>query len=150
MPLVEIVRTDRTADDVVRARLTSSPSKLGKTPILCPDTPGFAATFLLIPLLNDCVRVLDETGVTPEDLDEGMKHGAGWPMGPCALARPRGRRRARARERGAVREAARAADGAAGAARPDAEGRASSAGRPARGFTATELADARSFALSRA
>jgi 3-hydroxybutyryl-CoA dehydrogenase len=40
---------------------------------------------LLIPLLNDCVRVLDEARVTPEDLDTGMKNGAGWPMGPCEL-----------------------------------------------------------------
>ena len=40
---------------------------------------------MLIPLLNDCVRVLDEAGVTPEALDAGMQHGAGWPMGPCAL-----------------------------------------------------------------
>ena len=40
---------------------------------------------MLIPLLNDCVRVLDEAGVTPEDLDTGMQLGAGWPMGPCAL-----------------------------------------------------------------
>jgi 3-hydroxybutyryl-CoA dehydrogenase len=29
--------------------------------------------------------VLDESRVTPEDLDTGMRHGAGWPMGPCAL-----------------------------------------------------------------
>ena len=40
---------------------------------------------MLIPLLNDCVRVLDEAGVTPEDLDTAMTNGAGWPMGPCAL-----------------------------------------------------------------
>jgi 3-hydroxybutyryl-CoA dehydrogenase len=40
---------------------------------------------VLIPLLNDCVRVLDEAGVSVEDLDAGMKHGAGWPMGPCEL-----------------------------------------------------------------
>jgi 3-hydroxybutyryl-CoA dehydrogenase len=31
------------------------------------------------------VRVLDEAGVTPEALDDGMTKGAGWPMGPCAL-----------------------------------------------------------------
>jgi len=31
------------------------------------------------------VRVLDEAGITPDDLDAGMKHGAGWPMGPCTL-----------------------------------------------------------------
>jgi 3-hydroxybutyryl-CoA dehydrogenase len=39
----------------------------------------------LIPLLNDCVRVLDEARVSPEDMDKAMKNGAGWPMGPCEL-----------------------------------------------------------------
>ncbi|HET7137389.1 MAG TPA: 3-hydroxyacyl-CoA dehydrogenase family protein [Gaiellaceae bacterium] len=84
MPLVEIVRAERTADDVFETAFALG-STLGKTPIRCSDTPGFVVNRVLIPLLNDCVRVLDETGVTPEDLDAGMKHGAGWPMGPCAL-----------------------------------------------------------------
>ena len=35
--------------------------------------------------MNDCIRVLDEAGVTPEDLDTALKRGAGWPMGPCTL-----------------------------------------------------------------
>ena len=59
--------------------------RLGKTPIRCHDTPGFVVNRVLIPLLNDCLRVLDEARVTPEDLDNGMKYGAGWPMGPCEL-----------------------------------------------------------------
>jgi 3-hydroxybutyryl-CoA dehydrogenase len=84
MPLVEIVRAERTADDVFEAAYELG-GKLGKTPIRCSDTPGFVVNRVLIPLLNDCVRVLDETGVSPEDLDAGMQHGAGWPMGPCAL-----------------------------------------------------------------
>jgi 3-hydroxybutyryl-CoA dehydrogenase len=84
MPLVEIVRAERTSDDAFDAAFELG-GKLGKTPIRCNDTPGFVVNRVLIPLLNDCVRVLDETGVTPEDLDAGMKHGAGWPMGPCAL-----------------------------------------------------------------
>jgi len=84
MPLVEIVRAERTADGVFEAAYDLGAS-LGKTPIRCTDTPGFVVNRVLIPLLNDCVRVLDEAGVTPEDLDAGMKHGAGWPMGPCAL-----------------------------------------------------------------
>jgi 3-hydroxybutyryl-CoA dehydrogenase len=58
---------------------------MGKSPIRCHDTPGFVVNRILIPLLNDCVRVLDEASVTPEDLDTAMKHGAGWPMGPCEL-----------------------------------------------------------------
>jgi 3-hydroxybutyryl-CoA dehydrogenase len=84
MPLVEIVRAERTADDVYDKAFELG-AALGKTPIRCSDTPGFVVNRVLIPLLNDCVRVLDETGVTPEDLDAGMRHGAGWPMGPCAL-----------------------------------------------------------------
>jgi 3-hydroxybutyryl-CoA dehydrogenase len=84
MPLVEIVRAERTAVDVFDDAFALG-AKLGKTPIRCSDTPGFVVNRVLIPLLNDCVRVLDETGVTPQDLDAGMQHGAGWPMGPCAL-----------------------------------------------------------------
>jgi 3-hydroxybutyryl-CoA dehydrogenase len=84
MPLVEIVRAERTADEAYETAFALG-STLGKTPIRCGDTPGFVVNRVLIPLLNDCVRVLDEAGVTPEDLDAGMKHGAGWPMGPCAL-----------------------------------------------------------------
>jgi 3-hydroxybutyryl-CoA dehydrogenase len=84
MPLVEIVRAERTADDVFDAAYAFG-ARLGKEPIACSDTPGFVVNRVLIPLLNDCVRVLDEAGLTPEDLDAGMRHGAGWPMGPCAL-----------------------------------------------------------------
>jgi 3-hydroxybutyryl-CoA dehydrogenase len=84
MPLVEIVRAERTAGDVFDAAFDLG-ARLGKTPIRCSDTPGFVVNRVLIPLLNDCVRVLDEAGVTPEDLDAGMRGGAGWPMGPCAL-----------------------------------------------------------------
>ena len=84
MPLVEIVRAERTGEDVFESAFAFG-ATLGKTPIRCADTPGFVVNRVLIPLLNDCVRVLDEAGVTPEDLDTGMKHGAGWPMGPCAL-----------------------------------------------------------------
>lgn len=84
MPLVEIVRAERTADHVFEAAFELG-AKLGKTPIRCSDTPGFVVNRVLIPLLNDCVRVLDEAGVTPHDLDSGMKYGAGWPMGPCEL-----------------------------------------------------------------
>jgi 3-hydroxybutyryl-CoA dehydrogenase len=84
MPLVEIVRAERTRDDAFETAYAVG-ERLGKTPIRCADTPGFVVNRVLIPLLNDCIRVLDEAGVTPEDLDAGMKHGAGWPMGPCTL-----------------------------------------------------------------
>jgi 3-hydroxybutyryl-CoA dehydrogenase len=84
MPLVEIVRTELSSEEAFEAAYAFG-ERLGKTPIGCNDTPGFVVNRILIPLLNDCVRVLDEARITPEDLDTGMKNGAGWPMGPCAL-----------------------------------------------------------------
>jgi len=84
LPLVEIVRTPQSSDDAVEAAYGWA-EQAGKRPVRCNDTPGFIVNRILIPLLNDCVRVLDEAQVTPEDLDTAMTSGAGWPMGPCAL-----------------------------------------------------------------
>jgi 3-hydroxybutyryl-CoA dehydrogenase len=84
MPLVEIVRAELTESGPFEAAFAFG-ERLGKTPIRCHDTPGFVVNRFLIPLLNDCIRVLDEARVTPEDLDTGLKNGAGWPMGPCTL-----------------------------------------------------------------
>ena len=84
MPLVEIVRAELSSDEAFEAAYAFA-ERVGKTPIRCHDTPGFVVNRVLIPLMNDCVRVLDEARVTPEDLDRGLKHGAGWPMGPCEL-----------------------------------------------------------------
>jgi 3-hydroxybutyryl-CoA dehydrogenase len=84
MPLVEIVRTELSSDAAADAAFALG-ERIGKHPIRCHDTPGFVVNRVLIPLLNDCIRVLDEARVTVEDLDTGMKHGAGWPMGPCEL-----------------------------------------------------------------
>jgi len=85
MPLVEIVRAERTDEQVFETAYAFA-ERLGKQPIRCNDTPGFVVNRILIPLLNDCVRVLDEAGVSVEDLDKAMKFGAGWPMGPATLA----------------------------------------------------------------
>ena len=84
LPLVEIVRTERSDESAVDAAHAWA-ERAGKQPVRCNDTPGFIVNRILIPLLNDCVRVLDEAGVSPEDLDKAMTNGAGWPMGPCAL-----------------------------------------------------------------
>jgi len=84
MPLVEIVRAELSSDAAFDIAYALG-ERLGKHPIRCHDTPGFVVNRVLIPLLNDCVRVLDEARVSVEDLDAGMKHGAGWPMGPCEL-----------------------------------------------------------------
>jgi 3-hydroxybutyryl-CoA dehydrogenase len=84
LPLVEVVRTGVASDDAVETAYALA-ERLGKEPIRCNDTPGFVVNRVLIPLLNDCVRVLDEAGVSPEDLDKAMTRGVNWPIGPCAL-----------------------------------------------------------------
>jgi 3-hydroxybutyryl-CoA dehydrogenase len=84
MPLVEVVRTELVDDEAYETAFAFT-KRLGKTPIRCHDTPGFVVNRVLIPLLNDCVRVLDEARVTPEDLDKAMRFGLNWPIGPCAL-----------------------------------------------------------------
>jgi 3-hydroxybutyryl-CoA dehydrogenase len=84
LPLVEIVRASESAEEAVGAAYKWAEAA-GKKPVRCNDTPGFIVNRILIPLLNDCVRLLDEAGVAPEDLDQAMVSGAGWPMGPCAL-----------------------------------------------------------------
>ena len=84
LALVEVVRTEQT-DPAVHDAAYEFARRLGKEPIRCSDTPGFVVNRILIPLLNDCVRVLDEAGVSPEDIDRAMRFGTSWPIGPCAL-----------------------------------------------------------------
>jgi len=84
MPLVEVVRTALVDDDAYAAALAFAEG-LGKVAVACPDTPGFIVNRVLVPMLNDAVRALVETGVDPADLDRALVAGAGWPMGPLAL-----------------------------------------------------------------
>ena len=84
LPLVEVIRTSHTSDEVFDAAYAFA-ERIGKEPVACNDTPGFIVNRILIPLLNDCVRVLDEARVSPDDVDRAMRFGANWPIGPCAL-----------------------------------------------------------------
>jgi 3-hydroxybutyryl-CoA dehydrogenase len=84
LPLVEVVQAEASSEEAVETAFAFA-ERIGKQPIRCSDTPGFVVNRILIPLLNDCVRVLDEASVTPEDLDTAMTAGVNWPIGPCAL-----------------------------------------------------------------
>ena len=84
LPLVEIVEGDDTAPETIGVAVNFAQS-IRKQPITCSEVPGFVVNRILIPLLNDCVRALDEARVTPEEMDTALRNGAGWPMGPCAL-----------------------------------------------------------------
>jgi 3-hydroxybutyryl-CoA dehydrogenase len=84
LPLVEVVQSEASSAEAVETAFAFA-ERIGKRPIRCRDTPGFVVNRILIPLLNDCVRVLDEASVTPEDLDTAMTAGVNWPIGPCGL-----------------------------------------------------------------
>jgi 3-hydroxybutyryl-CoA dehydrogenase len=84
LPLVEVVRADATSPDTFDTAYAFA-QRLGKDPIACFDTPGFVVNRILIPVLNDAVRVLDEGVAVPEDIDKGMRLGTNWPIGPLAL-----------------------------------------------------------------
>jgi 3-hydroxybutyryl-CoA dehydrogenase len=84
LPLVEVVQAEGTSAAAMETAYAFA-ERIGKKPIRCGDTPGFVVNRILIPLLNDCVRVLDEAKVSPEDLDTAMTAGVNWPIGPCAL-----------------------------------------------------------------
>ena len=84
MHLVEIVRALDTSDTTI-AKAHTFVEQLGKRAIETKDRSGFIVNFLLIPYLMAAVRMYEEDFASREDIDEGMKLGAGHPMGPLAL-----------------------------------------------------------------
>ena len=59
---------------------------LGKQPIAAKDQSGFTVNLLLVPYLLDAIRAVERGVATVEDIDTGMRLGAGHPMGPLTLA----------------------------------------------------------------
>jgi 3-hydroxyacyl-CoA dehydrogenase len=84
MKLVEVIRAEKSADDVVAAARAFGEA-VGKVPIEAPDTPGFVVNRLLVPLLLEAVRMIDRGEATAQDVDTGMTLGCGHPMGPITL-----------------------------------------------------------------
>jgi 3-hydroxybutyryl-CoA dehydrogenase len=84
MRLVEVVRTIRTAEETVDAARAVI-EKLGKRPVVCADRAGFVVNALLFPYLNDAVRMLEASYAGADDIDNAMKLGCGYPMGPFEL-----------------------------------------------------------------
>lgn len=84
MKLVELV-FPKSASDETRSRAAALCEAFEKTAVEVPDVPGFVVNRLLFPYLFNAVRLLEETGMKPEDIDTCMKLGAGHPMGPFAL-----------------------------------------------------------------
>jgi 3-hydroxybutyryl-CoA dehydrogenase len=84
MKLVEVVRTLLT-DETVLSDVNEFCRAIGKTPVACKDNSGFIVNRLLVPYILDAIRALEEGVGTVEDIDEAMKLGCGYPMGPFTL-----------------------------------------------------------------
>jgi len=85
MALVEVIRGMATAD-ATAAAVDALARRLGKTPIVCNDYPGFVSNRVLMPMINEAIETLREGVATREAIDGIMKLGMNHPMGPLALA----------------------------------------------------------------
>jgi 3-hydroxybutyryl-CoA dehydrogenase len=85
MALVELIRGLQTSDATV-ALAEGFAKRLGKTPIVVRNSPGFVVNRILCPMLNEAVFALQEGLASAAAIDEGMKLGCNHPIGPLALA----------------------------------------------------------------
>jgi len=84
MKLVEVARTILT-DEATFAKAWEWVRAIGKTPVAVKDSTGFIVNRLLVPYLLEAVRLLESGGASMEDIDQAMKLGCGYPMGPFTL-----------------------------------------------------------------
>jgi 3-hydroxybutyryl-CoA dehydrogenase len=84
LPLVEVVKGERSSQQAVDTAVAFV-RDIGKEPVACGDTPGFVVNRILIPLLNDVVRVYEAGTASAEDIDRACRFGLNWPIGPLSL-----------------------------------------------------------------
>lgn len=85
MQLVEVVRGAETSESTTNLAMELA-KRLGKTPVLSKDAPGFIVNRVLIPMINEAIFALDEGVASAADIDLAMTTGANHPVGPLALA----------------------------------------------------------------
>lgn len=85
MKLVEVVRGLETSDETVVLALDFA-KRLGKTPVVANDVPGFIVNRVLIPMINEAIFALEEGVASAEAIDLAMTAGTNHPVGPLALA----------------------------------------------------------------
>jgi 3-hydroxybutyryl-CoA dehydrogenase len=85
LPLVEVVRGLGTSDETVASAVAFA-ERIGKTPVVINDAPGFVANRVLLPMINEAIFALQDGVASAEAIDEVMKLGMAHPMGPLALA----------------------------------------------------------------
>ena len=85
MALVEVIRGLATSDETA-ARTIELAKVMGKTPVVANDRAGFVSNRVLMPLINEAFYAWMEGVAKPEDIDQIMKLGCNFPMGPLRLA----------------------------------------------------------------
>ena len=85
MALVELIRGLQTSDATLDA-VHAFAQRLGKTPIVVRNSPGFVVNRILCPMINEAIFALQEGLASAEDIDNGMRLGCNHPIGPLALA----------------------------------------------------------------
>jgi 3-hydroxybutyryl-CoA dehydrogenase len=85
MVLVEVIRGIATSDETAQV-VDALARRMGKTPILCNDYPGFVSNRVLMPMINEAIEALREGVAEREAIDGIMKLGMKHPMGPLQLA----------------------------------------------------------------
>jgi len=85
MSLVELIRGLQTDDETVE-NVAALAKQMGKNPLQCKDMPGFVSNRVLMPMINEAAYALMEGVAEAETIDEIMKQGCNFPMGPLTLA----------------------------------------------------------------
>jgi 3-hydroxybutyryl-CoA dehydrogenase len=84
MPLVELIRANKTSDDTI-ATVRAFAESCGKDVVDVEDRAGFIVNALLFPYLNNAVKLLEAGTANRDDIDTAMKGGCNFPMGPLEL-----------------------------------------------------------------
>lgn len=85
MKLVEVIPAIQTSQQTIDI-VTELSKEIGKKPVQVKEGPGFVVNRILVPGINEAAYILYEGLASASDIDTAMKLGAGWPMGPLALA----------------------------------------------------------------
>jgi 3-hydroxybutyryl-CoA dehydrogenase len=84
MKLVEVIKGEFTSDEVMKTVIELC-RKLGKTPVVCKDTPAFIVNRVARAFYGESLKILGEENLTPETIDTVMKDEGGFAMGPFEL-----------------------------------------------------------------
>lgn len=86
MELVEVVKGEQTSEEIFQ-RGVQLVTSLGKTPVkVRKDIPGFVMNRIFSAAFRECVDLVSDGVVTPQDIDLGMRLGYGWNIGPFEIA----------------------------------------------------------------